>query len=176
MAKLAFEIIRGSNLFVEGHNTALAFESAMLPKPSENYEDFTPGGGNGAIAIPTHREAIELTFKTKGLQSDVLTMFNTPFGLRRKVTFFGALVNEYAATAGERVRQVTATVYGRLNVEINEDKRDAIGGTDYTLKSIAKYVLEIGDQPIYRFNIELGGWVTDSGQSAEIAQAIGLNG
>lgn len=173
MAQAAFQLIRGSNMFAEGVNLALSYESATIPKPVENYEAFTPGGANGAVDIATHREALELTFRCKGYQPDVLKLFNTPFGERRKFTWLGAMVDEYAVT--NRVKQVMVTAYGRLNVDAGEDKRDALGGVEYSVKSITSYVAQFDDQTIWKFNIALGGWVME-GQSAEIAQAIGLAG
>jgi phage tail tube protein FII len=173
MASVSLELNRGGNLFVEGSNLFKAFERASLPKPAENYESFTPGGGNGSIDIATHREPLELTFATKGWQPEQMKAFNTPFGERRKFTWLGALVDEYATDAATREKQVMCTCYGRLTLDMGEDKRDSLSATEYVVKSISKYVLVIGADEIYRFNIELGGWVME-GQSARIAQMIGI--
>lgn len=181
MAKLPFLPIRGMNWYAEGDNgnvfnLHLATESSKLPAMSENTEDFAPAASNGAIAIALNREALEIALKLKGLQPEVLKLFSTPFGVRRKFTGFGVLANEYAATASERLIQVTATAYGRLGAEIDEHNGTSLTGTDYTIKSIANYQLVIGNEEIARFNIELGGWMDQQGQQAQIANMLGLAG
>ncbi|MGO4735989.1 phage major tail tube protein [Bosea sp. 2KB_26] len=181
MSKLSLLVVRGMNWYVEDAagtplNTHLATESSKLPNMSENMESFVPAASNGAIEIPLNREAVEIALKTKGLQPELLKLFSTPFGIRRKFTGFGALVNEYASVESERLIQVTATAYGRLGAEIDEHNGSSVMGTNYAIKSISKYVLTIGTSEIARFNIELGGWTDQEGQQSAIATMIGLNG
>ena len=86
------------------------------------------------------------------------------------------LVNEYGTTESERLQQVVATAYARLGAEPDEHNGTSLMGTGYTIKSISKYVLTIGNTEICRFNIELGGWVDYEGQQAQISAMLGLNG
>lgn len=181
MTKLSLLNVRGMNWYVEDAagtplNTHLATESSKLPAMSESFETFVPAASNGAIEIPLNREALEIGLVTKGLQPELLALFSTPFGVRRKFTGFGVLVNEYASVESERLVQVVATAYARLGAEPDEHNGTALMGTNYSIKSISKYVLTIGNAEIARFNIELGGWVDKEGQQVQIAQMLGLNG
>lgn len=181
MTKLSLLNLRGVNWYAEDAagmplNMHLGTESSKLPAMTENFDTFVPAATNGAIEIPLNREALEISLATKGLQPELLRLFSTPFGVRRKFTGFGVLVNEYGTTETERLKQVVATVYGRLGAEIDEHNGTSLTGTSYTIKSITKYVLTIGDTEICRFNIELGGWVDYEGQQAQIANMLGLNG
>lgn len=181
MTKVALLPIRGMNWYTEDRNgTALnlhlATESSKLPAMSESTERFSPAASNGSIEIALNRDALEIALKLKGLQPEVLELFSTPFGIRRKFTGYGVLVNEYAATAAERLQQVTATAYGRLSAEIEEHNGTSLTGTDYTIKSIANYQLIIANKEIARFNIELGGWMDQEGQQQQIASMLGLTG
>jgi phage tail tube protein FII len=181
MTKLSLLNVRGMNWYAEDAagtalNTHLATESSKLPAMSENFDTFVPAAANGAIDVPLNREALEISLATKGLQPELLRLFSTPFGTRRKFTGFGALVNEYGSNDAERLIQVVATAYGRLGAEPDEHNGTALMGTSYTIKSISKYVLTIGNTEICRFNIELGGWVDYEGQQAQIATMLGLNG
>ncbi len=180
MTKLSLLNVRGMNWYAEDEagsplNTHLVTESSKLPTMSEATESFVPAATNGAIEIPLNREALEISLVTKGLQPQLLRQFSTPFGTRRKYTGYGALVNEYASVESERLIQVVATAYGRLGAEPDEHNGTALMGTSYTIKSISKYVLTIGNAEIARFNIELGGWVDIEGQQVQIAQMLGLN-
>lgn len=181
MTKVAFLPIRGMNWYAEDASGAplnlhLATESSKLPAMSENFDSFAPAASNGAIDIALNREACEASLKLKGIQPEVLKLFSTPFGVRRKFTGYGVLANEYAASAAERLLQVTATIYGRIGAEIEEHNGTSLTGTDYTIKSVSKYQLTIGNEEIARFNIELGGWLDQEGQQAQIANMLGLNG
>lgn len=180
MTKLSLLNVRGFNWYAEDAagtplNTNLPSESSKLPAKTENFDTFVPAASNGAIEIPLNREALEISIATKGIQPELLRLFSTPFGVRRKFTGFGVLVNEYGTTEAERLQQVVATVYGRLGAEIDEHNGTSLTGTSYTIKSITKYVLTIGQTEICRFNIELGGWVDYEGQQAQIANMLGLN-
>ncbi|CAM5764759.1 phage major tail tube protein [Bosea minatitlanensis] len=181
MSKIAFLPIRGMNWYAEDAagqplNLHLATESSKLPAMAESFETFVPAASNGAIEIALNREACEASLKLKGLQPEVLKLFSTPFGVRRKFTGFGVLVNEYAASANERLLQVTATIHGRIGAEIEEHNGTSLTGTDYTIKSVSKYQLTIGNEEIARFNIELGGWMDKEGQQVQIANMLGLAG
>lgn len=174
MASIPLLLIRGKNLFAEGINVGLALESVKAPVNQDAYEKFAPAVANGQIEVAVSSEAIELGFKTKGIQPDLLAQTQRGFGRRGKYTFYGALVDELANDAGGRVTQVEATVLGRLNAEIDESDATKLTATSYTVKSIIKYTLRIGGNEICRFDIRLGGWLDAEGQRVEIAQTIGL--
>ncbi|MBB4017561.1 hypothetical protein GGR16_002595 [Chelatococcus caeni] len=180
MAKLPFLILRAANLLAEDANgqtlnAHLVLGRTKLPVQRETYESFTPAGANGAVEIATSREPCAVPFKMQGMQPEMLALFQTPFGTRRKFTILGALVNEYATSASEREVQVIATMYGRLNAETDETEGGGFAGTEYEIKSISKYVLTIGTREICRWNVELGGWVDGDGQAQRIANMIGAN-
>ncbi len=176
MASTPLLMVRGSNIFAEGVNLGLALESYKAPMNQDAYDAFSPAVANGSIDIAISAEALELTFKTKGVQPELLAQCNRGFGRRGKYTLLGALVDEYANEAGGRAIQVEATVIGRLNAELDETEAKTVSGTQYSVKSIAKYTLRIGGQEICRFDIKLGGWLDKEGQRSEIAQMIGLTG
>jgi phage tail tube protein FII len=181
MAKIDFLILRGANLYAEDDagealNVHLTLDEVKLPGMKENFETFAPAASNGSIELTTNREPCEATFKLRGLAPGIMNLFNTPYGVRRKFTIFGALVNEYAVSAAERETQVTATLYGRLNADPSAYKSDAVGGVEYMIKSISKYSLVIGPNEVARFNIQLGGWIDAGGQQVRIANMLGLNG
>jgi phage tail tube protein FII len=175
MPAIPLLLVRGINIFAEGVNTGLALESAKLPMQQDGAETFAPAAANGSIEIAVSSEALELSFKTKGVQPELLAQTNRGFGRRGKYTLYGALVDEYANDPGSRVTQVEATVLGRLNAELDEHQANALAGTGYTVKSILKYSLRIGGIEICRFDLRLGGWLDREGQRVEIAQAIGLS-
>ena len=177
--KVDLHVLRGGNLYAENAagealNTHLALEEFTLPKLSEKYEDFAPAANNGAIEVAMNREAVSAKFKLRGLQPSVLPLFLTPFGARRKFTYFGVLVNEYSTNAAERLMQVTATLYGRLTAEPEAGKGGDFTGVDYEIKSVSKYTLVMGTTEVARFNIELGGWVDADGQAQTIANMLGI--
>jgi len=176
MASLAFLPIRGSNIFADGLNVGLPYSGGKVPMLSKTGESVTFGGSNGAIEIMTSAEAPELQFSTKGLQPELIRQFSIGYGRRRTYTFLGALVDEYAADASGRVKQIDATVIGMMaSVDVEKADGGALVGTEYAVKSITKYVLRIGGVEAARFDLMLGGWRDFDGQAAEIAQTIGLN-
>ncbi|TCR70531.1 phage major tail tube protein [Bosea sp. BK604] len=179
MASIPFLVLRGSNLLAEDAagqtiNTHLTLGKTKLPVQREKYDEFSPAASNGSIEVATTREPCSAGFNLKGLQPEVLALFRTPFGVRRKFTCLGALVNEYATAGTDREVQVVATMYGRLNAETDEHEGGSLVGTEYEIKSISSYLLTIGTAEIARFNIELGGWVDSDGQSVRIANMLGL--
>lgn len=179
MARIPFLVLRAANLLAEDDNgqtlnTHLVLGKTKLPVQREKYDEFSPAASNGSIEVATTREPCTLGFNLKGIQPEALGLFRTPFGNRRKFTVLGALVNEYATSAAEREVQVVATMYGRLNAEVDDHEGGSLAGTEYEIKSISSYLLTIGTAEIARFNIELGGWVDSGGQSARIANMIGL--
>jgi len=176
VANLNLLLIRGRNIIAEGQNLGNVLESAKLPLNQDAYEDFAPAGANGSIDIAVSSDALELTFKTKGVQPELLAQCNRGFGRRGKYTLLGALVDEYANDPGGRAIQVQATVLGRLNAELDEDEAKQVAGTQYSVKSISKYTLRIGGLEICRFDLLRGGWLDREGQRLEIAQMIGLTG
>lgn len=179
MAPLPFLVLRGSNLLTEDDsgqalNTHLSLGKTKLPVQREKYDEFSPAASNGSIEVATTREPCSSGFNLKGMQPQILSQFRTPFGARRKYTILGALVNEYATSAADREVQVVATMYGRLNFEVDDHEGGSLLGTEYEIKSISSYLLTIGTQEIARFNIELGGWVDSDGQSTRLANMLGL--
>ncbi|MCA0418121.1 MAG: hypothetical protein LCH80_05280 [Proteobacteria bacterium] len=179
MAPLPFLVLRGSNLLTEDDagqalNTHLSLGKTKLPVQREKYDEFSPAASNGSIEVATTREPCASGFNLKGMQPDVLSLFRTPFGSRRKFTILGALVNEYATSQADREIQVVATMYGRLNFEVDDHEGGSLLGTEYEIKSISSYLLTIGTKEIARFNIELGGWVDSDGQSTRLANMLGL--
>jgi len=179
MAPLPFLVLRASNLLAEGDggntlNTHLSLGKTKLPMLKEKYDEFSPAASNGSIEVATTREPCASGFNLKGMQPDVLELFRTPFGTRRKFTILGALVNEYATSAADREIQVVATMWGRLNAETDDHEGGSLLGTEYEIKSISSYLLTIGTKEIARFNIELGGWVDSGGQAARIANMVGI--
>ncbi|WP_054209308.1 phage major tail tube protein [Bosea vaviloviae] len=180
MARIPFLVVRGANMLAEDANGQtlnghLALSKIKLPMQREKYDEFSPAANNGSIEVATTREPCMAGFDMKGMQPEVLTLFRTPFGARRKFTVLGALVNEYATSAADRETQVVATMYGRLNVETDDIEGGSLTGTQYEIKSISSYLLTIGTAEIARFNIELGGWVDSEGQQQRIANMIGLS-
>lgn len=177
-----FLVLRGVNLYAEGDagtsfNTHLSLqEIKLISALSEEGEDFTPAAANGAINVSTNRSAVEIPFTLAGLQPKVMELFVTPYGMRRKFTAFGVLVNEYAKTEAEREVQVVATAYGRLNADTASHTGSGLTGVEYTIRSVSKYVLAIGNEEILRFNIEQGGWLDKGGQRARMNQMLGING
>lgn len=167
---------RGRNIIADGVNLGRVLESAKLPMNQDAYEDFAPAVANGTIDIAVSSDALELTFKTKGVQEQLLAQCNSAFGVRKKYTLLGALVDEYAENTDNRAVQVQATVLGRLNAELDEDEAKQVAGTQYSVKSILKYTLRIGGLEICRFDLLRGGWLDKAGQRVEIAQMIGAVG
>ncbi len=179
---LEFLTLRGVNLYAEGDdgnalNTHLSLQEIKLVAGlTEEGETFTPAAGNGAIKVPTNRAEIEVPYTLAGVQPEVMSLFVTPLGIRRKFTAFGVLVSEYAQTEADRERQVVATMYGRLNADMASHTGSGLTGTEYTIHSVSKYVLQIGNKEILRFNIEQGGWFDAGGQRSRINQMLGING
>ncbi len=176
MATLPFLPFRGQNMLVDGQNLGRVLESAKVPVNQDAYDDFSPATANGTIAVAVSSDALELGFKTKGVQPELLGMCNDAFGVRRKITLLGALVNEYAETTDNRAIQVQATVWGRLNAEVGDAETKTVTATEYTVKSILKYTLRIGGKEICRFDLLRGGWLDKHGQRVEIAQMIAATG
>lgn len=179
MAPLPFLVLRASNLLAEDAsgqtlNTHLSLAMTKLPVQREKYDEFSPAASNGSIEVATSREPCAAGFNTKGMQPEAMALFRTPFGVRRKFTILGALVNEYATSAADREIQVVATMYGRLNFETDDREGGSLMGTQYEIKSISSYLLTIGTAEIARFNIELGGWTDGEGQSTRIANMVGI--
>jgi phage tail tube protein FII len=175
MAGLAFLPVRGVNIFAASLNVGIINTGAKLPMMSETGESVTFGGARGAIEIATSMEALELSFSTKGVQPDILAQFAAGFGARSTYTVLGALVDEFAADATKRAIQLEATVIGRLSADVEKLEGGALPGSEYTIKSISKYVLRIGGREACRYDLMLGGWIDGAGLQSEIAQTIGLN-
>lgn len=176
MASLPFLAVRGVNIFADSLNVGITNTGAKLPLPAETGESFTPGGARGAIEIMTTMEACELTFSTKGVQPELLRLYAQGFGQRKAYTVLGALVDEYAESATKRAIQMQATIIGRMSAaDIEKYEGGGLPGTEYTIKSVTKYTLQIGGMEVARFDLMLGGWLDSGGLQAEIASLIGLN-
>lgn len=176
MAGLPFLAVRGVNIFADSLNVGILNTGAKLPMLSETGEQVNFGGARGAVEIMTGMEAIELSFSTKGVQPEILAQWAQAFGQRRTFTVLGALVDELAPTADSRVIQLEATAIGRLSAaDAEKMEGGALPGTEYTIKSITKYVLRIRGQTVARYDLMLGGWLDAGGLQTEIAQSIGLN-
>lgn len=175
MASLAFLAVRGVNVFADGLNTGITNTGAKLPLMSESGESVTFGGVRGAIEIATSMDAVEASFSTKGVQPAVLAQFAAGFGTRKTYTILGALVDEYADTPAKRAVQFTATLIGRLSADMEKAEGGGLPGTEYTIKSVTKYVLTIGGLEACRFDLMRGGWLDKEGLQIDIANLIGLN-
>ncbi|HRI90527.1 MAG TPA: phage major tail tube protein [Accumulibacter sp.] len=175
MASLPFLAVRGMNVFADSLNVGITNTGVKLPLPAETGESFTPGGARGAIEIMTSTEPCELAFSTKGIQPELLQLFAQGFGLRRPYTVLGALVDEYAESSTKRAVQLQATLVGRLSADIEKYEGGGLPGTEYTIKSVTKYTLQIGGIEVARYDLRLGGWLDTGGLQAEIASLIGLN-
>lgn len=175
MASLRFLPVRGSNIFADGLNVGLPYKSGQLPMNTESGDDINFGGVRGAIAIMNSMDAVELKFTCEGIQPELLKQFGAGSGIRRTYTLLGALVDELADDVNKRAIPVQATCIGRLSAEMGAFEGGAVGSTEYTVKSITKYTLQIGGEEICRFDLVLGGWLDAGGQQIDIAQTIGLN-
>lgn len=175
MASLPFLALRGVNIFADGLNTGIINTGAKVPFPAESGDTVTFGGTRGGIEIITTTEPCELTFSTKGIQPDVLAQFASGFGIRRAYTVLGALVDEFSADVNKRAVQCTATVIGRLSADLEKWEGGSIAGTEYTIKSVTKYTLQIGTAEVCRFDLLRGGWLDSAGLQLDIANLIGLN-
>ena len=175
MASLAFLPVRGVNVFADSLNVGINNTGAKLPLMTESGESVNFGGVRGSIEIATSMDALELSWSTKGVQPDILAQFAAGFGQRRTYTVLGALVDEYAATTTNRVIQLEATVIGRLSADVEKFEGGGLPGSEFTVKSISKYVLRVGGREVARFDLQLGGWLDQGGLQTEIAQSIGLN-
>ena len=175
MASLPFLALRGVNVFADGLNAGITNTGAKIPFPSESGESVTFGGTRGAIEIITSTEACELTFSTKGVQPEILAQFASGFGTRKTYTVLGALVDEYADTPAKRSVQATATIIGRLSADVEKWEGGALPGSEFTIKSVTKYVLNIGGLEVCRYDLLRGGWLDAAGLQLDIANTIGLN-
>lgn len=175
MASLPFLALRGVNIFADGLNAGITNTGAKVPFPAESGETINFGGVRGGIEIINSVEACELTFSTKGVQPEILAQFAAGFGTRRTYTVLGALVDEFSTDAAKRAIQCTATVIGRLSADIEKWEAGATPGTEYTIKSVTKYTLQIGTTEVCRFDLMRGGWLDAAGVQLDIANLIGLN-
>jgi phage tail tube protein FII len=175
MASLAFMPVRGVNIFAAGLNLGIMNTGAKIPLPAESGDSVTFGGVRGAIEIMNSMEAIELMFSTKGVQEGLIAQFAAGFGIRQTYTVLGALIDELADNPAQRTTQLEATVIGRLSADIEKFEGGTLSGSEYTIKSVSKYVLRIGGAVVARYDLMLGGWLDQAGLQTQIAQTIGLN-
>lgn len=175
MASLPFLALRGVNIFADGLNVGITNTGAKVPMFTETGDTVNFGGVRGGIDIITTMEPCEMTFSTKGVQPEVLGQFAAGFGIRKAYTVLGALVDEYADDVNKRAVQVTATIIGRLSADVEKFEGGALSGTEYTIKSVTKYTLQIGGAEVCRFDLLRGGWLDANGLQIDIANVIGLN-
>lgn len=175
MASLPFLALRGVNFFADGLNAGITNTGAKVPFPSESGETVNFGGVRGGIEIINTMEACELTLSTKGVQPEILAQFAAGFGIRKTYTVLGALVDEFTDNPAKRTVLVTATVIGRMSADIEKWEAGATPGTEYTIKSVSKYTLQIGGVEVCRFDLLRGGWLDQAGVQLDIATMIGLN-
>lgn len=142
------------NLFVDDADPESSLfqivESVKLPMISERTTEHNPGGSFASIKIGSRfMEALEMTFKTRGLSTDLYKVYGINGFEANAFTFRGNMRD--IQTGAEK--PVVAVVRGRLiKLDQSEFSRGEKISSDYSIDEIASYSLTIGGQEKVYFN------------------------
>lgn len=153
-------IWEAANLFAgdDGPNNSkhLSLQSVKLPDMREKTQDHHAGGAIGAINIGgLGLEALELTFKVVGSDSDSKAQFGLGAAQARPYTIYGVMRDKQTGAAIER----KAVVIGCLQ-EVSEEEfsRGNLGAQDHKIGEITHYELYENKQEIYYFDFFASTW------------------
>lgn len=157
--------LEAMNLFAEDEDPSksqfLVLEEVKLPMFQEKTKEHTGGGAIGAIKIGLRTfEAIEVTFKLRGFNPDVINKFMSAPNGRRKYTGLGNVRDIQSA----REFQVKMVAEGRMTkVDMGSFQRDGGVSTDYQIDEIVHYEFYLDGIEKYYWNYFDGplGWRVD---------------
>ena len=149
-----------ANLFVgdSGPNNSkhLSLTSIKLPDMREKMQEHHAGGSIGALNIGgLGIEALDLTFKLVGADSQTKVQFGLGARAQQPFTIYGVLRDKNGGRAIER----KAVVFGRL-LELSEDEysRGSLGSQDHKIGEITHYELFEDKQEVFYYDFFSSVW------------------
>ncbi|KAB0269072.1 phage major tail tube protein [Microvirga brassicacearum] len=147
-----------ANLFCDdldpSNSQFLALEEVRIPALQEKTHEHTGGGAAMTMRMGMAVfEALELTFKLRGINPDVMNKIMTPGRSRKKYTILGNVRDIEAATEFS----AKVVIEGRLTkVDMGTFSRDSGISTDYQVDEITHYELWLNNQEKYYINVFRG--------------------
>lgn len=172
-------IHEATNLFVgdDGPNNSkhLNLESVKLPTLEEIMQTFYPGGAIGEIEVGgLGLRKLEMTFKVKGHDPQILSQFGLGTRERRPYTCYGLVRDKQ----GNRPVELKAIVHARLGrIEGDELKTGELIGHDHALHEIWHYELYWDGKEKYFYDFQSSDWRVDGiAQNSDMRNILRIPG
>jgi uncharacterized protein len=164
-------IQQAGNLFVgdSGPNNSkhLTLESYKLPTFEENSQEHHGGGSIGAVDIGgLGLKKLDITFKLKGYDPQVMSKFGLGTQGRMPFTIYGAIRDKTTNVA----KELKVVAHARLGkIEVDEFKAGDLLGHDYMLHEVWRYECYFDGVEKYWYDFEASDWRVDGvSQNADI--------
>lgn len=153
----------------------LNLEEVKIPALQEKTQEHTGGGSSMTMRMGMGIfEPVELTFKLRGFNPEVMNKIMTPGRRRRKFTVTGNVRD----IEGDRQFPVKVVVEGRMTkVDMGSFQRDSGISTDYQIDEVVHYELWLDGKEKYYINQfvgPIGVRIDGSPVLDEMARNLGL--
>jgi P2 family phage contractile tail tube protein len=137
----------------------LTLESVQVPTLEEKSQDYYAGGAIGELAVGgLGLSKLEVTFKCKGHDPQILSQFGLGSVARRPFTVYGLLRDKKTNKAIE----TKGVIEGRLaKINSDEQSRGALIGHDYMIHEIVYYELSYDKKQKYLYDWFNSIWSVD---------------
>lgn len=134
-------------------------ESIKLPSLEEVSQTYYPGGGIGEISIGgLGLKKLDVTFKIKGFDPQIMSAFGLSSPVRMPYTVYGVIRDK----KGNRAIELKAIIEARLGkIEADELKRGDLSGHDHMLHEIWHYELHWDGREKYFYDFPTSDWRVD---------------
>lgn len=166
-----------ANLFVGDHDPSaslhLVLESLKLPDLQEVTQEWSPGGGIGAVDVAMGvLQKLEAGFKLKGEQPAIMTQFGLGSKRRQNFTAYGSLRDK---VTGASVQSKAILEARMTKVAGDEAKRGELKGYDYGLTEIFHYELYQEGVEIFYYDFLTSLWrVNGEAQNQDVLTNLGI--
>lgn len=164
------QTLTNMNLFVDGRSLAGRVNELTLPKLRRKTEEHRAGGMDAPVKIALGMEALEASFKTSGIDRELLGFFGVADDTAFNAVFRGAFKD-----AKGKVAKAVCTLRGLIEeMDPGSWKPGDKNESGYTV-AVHYYKLEIDDQLVYEIEPVSGVRIVNGkDELAEERAAIGL--
>lgn len=167
-------IVEAMNLFCGDHDPSasnhLSLETMKLPDLEMGSMEHRPGGGPMAINFTmANVNALESSFKLKGIDPNRLTLFGLGSNKRRKFTGYGVVRDKRTNDEKEAV-VIMEGVLARIGG--GEFSKGNGMDFDYAIREIVSYKLTIDADPVYDLDVFLPKFIIGGVDQLEASNRI----
>jgi P2 family phage contractile tail tube protein len=176
---MSFYVFEACNMFVgdDGPDNSkhLQIDTIKLPVLEENSQDHFAGGAIGEISVGNlGLKKLEITFKLKGFDPQVMSQFGLNGRNSLPYTIYGAIRDKKGGAPVE----MKCVARGRLGkIESDELKRGDLIGHDHMIHEILHYEMWFANKEKYYYDWFASDWRVDGiSANAEIRNILRIPG